>query len=128
MKQNILVIEDNDETRECLSELLNLEGFKVTAAEDGSIALTQLISNLPDLIICDIQMPVMNGFEFFSHLKSNPLTRDIPFMFSTTKAEQKDIKKAKDIGVEHYLIKPFDDVELLTTINSVLKFRHFTNG
>ncbi|MEO6522949.1 MAG: response regulator [Mucilaginibacter sp.] len=128
MKQNILVIEDNTETRECMSELLTLEGFNVSTSEDGSLALIQLVSNLPDLIICDIHMPVMDGFEFFSHLKSNPRIRNIPFMFSTTKSEPMDIQKAKALGVDYYLIKPFDGVDLLTTINSVLKIRQSSDG
>lgn len=123
MQKNILVIEDNNETRECLVELLAMEGFGVKSAEGGAKAFAILVNHTPDLIICDINMPEVDGFEVFRRLQAYENTRIIPFMFSTTKSESKDIQKAKDLGISNYLIKPFDGVELMNSINAALQKR-----
>ena len=120
MKQSILVVEDNDEIRECTSELLTLEGFLVTTAYCGVDAISQTKINVPDLIICDIVMPGMDGFEVLIILRQDKRTELIPFIFSTAKSEPMDKKRAKDLGVSSYLIKPFDDKQLLKCISKTL--------
>jgi two-component system sensor histidine kinase/response regulator len=120
MKESILVIEDNDEIRESTSELLTLEGFEVTTADCGNDAINQTKINIPDLIICDIVMPGMDGFEVLIILKQDKRTQMIPFIFSTAKSEPVDRKRAKALGVSSYLIKPFDYKQLLQCIKETL--------
>ncbi|EHQ31062.1 response regulator [Mucilaginibacter paludis] len=120
MKQNILVIEDNDDIRDGTAELLTLAGFDVTTANCGQQAILQIQSNIPRLIICDIVMPGMDGFEILAYLRKRSRTRFIPFIFSTAKSEPVDVYKARKLGVANYLIKPFDDKELMNCINITL--------
>jgi CheY-like chemotaxis protein len=121
MKQSILVIEDNDDIRDGTAELLTLEGFDVTTADCGHQAIFQIKVNIPDLIICDIVMPGMDGFEVLINLRQSKLTRFIPFIFSTANSEPVDRQRARELGVTNYLIKPFDDIELLSCIKLTLK-------
>ncbi|GAB3915844.1 response regulator [Mucilaginibacter boryungensis] len=116
----ILLIEDNDDIRENTVELLELEGYDVLAAGDGSRALELIAEQIPDLIVCDVVMPGLNGYDVFDTLQNNPNTRSIPFIFTTAQSERADLAKAKSLGVRHYLVKPFDDKELLACINNCL--------
>ena len=116
MNESILVVEDNYEIREGTSELLALEGFQVTTADCGIDAIRQTNTHIPDLIICDIVMPGMDGFEVLIILRKDKRTEMIPFIFSTAKSEPLDEKKAKNFGITSYLIKPFDGQQLLACI------------
>lgn len=120
MNESILVVEDNDEIREGTSELLALEGFQVTTADCGIAAISLTDKHIPDLIICDIVMPGMDGFELLIFLRKDKRTQMIPFIFSTAKSEPLDKKRAKDLGVTSYLIKPFDGHQLLACIKKTL--------
>lgn len=121
MKKNVLLVEDNDDIRESAAELLVLEGFEITAADSGEKALEMVKTHKPDLIICDIIMSGMDGYQFFTSLQQNEKTKNIPFIFSTAKSEKVDREKATSLGVEYYLIKPFDEDSLMNTIKKCLQ-------
>ncbi|MFN3588268.1 MAG: response regulator [Spirosomataceae bacterium] len=119
--KKILLIEDNVEIRENTSEILMLDGYEVTVAENGKEGVTKAIAEKPDLIICDIMMPVLDGYGVLHLLTKNPETADIPFIFLTAKAERTDFRKGMDMGADDYITKPFDDVELLNAVESRLR-------
>lgn len=119
--KKILLIEDNVEIRENTSEILTLDGYEVTVAENGKEGVTKAIAEKPDLIICDIMMPVLDGYGVLHLLTKNPETADIPFIFLTAKAERTDFRKGMDMGADDYITKPFDDVELLNAVESRLR-------
>ena len=121
MDKLILLIEDNTDLRENIAELLTIDGYKLVTANSGVKGLGIAKELLPDLIICDIMMPGLDGYEVFSELRKNSKTKNIPFIFSTSKSENADKKKAKELGVEYYLIKPFDEAELLVCIEKCLE-------
>ncbi|NNU33382.1 response regulator [Mucilaginibacter sp. S1162] len=89
--RTILLIEDNNDIRENTCELLELEGYKVIPALNGKTGLTTAFEHLPDLILCDIMMPEVNGYEVFVGLQADPATRAIPFIFLTASAENKEV-------------------------------------
>jgi putative two-component system response regulator len=117
---SVLIVEDNDVLRDGLDDALTIEGYKVLTAEEGNAALQIMESSTPDLIISDIAMPVMNGYEFFAEVRKRPEWVTIPFIFLTARSEQRDILAGKGLGVEDYLTKPVSREELLTTIKSRL--------
>ncbi|MFN3784333.1 MAG: response regulator [Spirosomataceae bacterium] len=119
--KKILLIEDNVEIRENTSEILMLDGYDVTVAENGKEGVTKAIAEKPDLIICDIMMPVLDGYGVLHLLTKNQETADIPFIFLTAKAERTDFRKGMDMGADDYITKPFDDVELLNAVESRLR-------
>ena len=120
MKKIILIIEDNELIRENMSELLLLEGFSVITADCGAAAILLAQSQQPDLIICDIVMPGMDGYEVLNILRKNKFTFKIPFLFSTAHSQNRDMQKARLLGIENYLIKPFDGNELINCIEKCL--------
>lgn len=116
MKSKILIIEDNRDVRENLSEILTLSGYETHTAADGKEGVQQALQVVPDLILCDIMMPELDGYGVLRILSKNTLTADIPFIFLTAKTELSDIRKGMTLGADDYIAKPFDDVELLDTI------------
>jgi len=119
-KQSILIIEDNEDIRESTAEILDLAGYEVFQADNGKIGLELAYARLPDLILCDIMMPELDGYGVLYMLSKNPKTVAIPFIFLTAKAERTDMRKGMEMGADDYLVKPFDDVELLNAIESRL--------
>ena len=119
--KKILLIEDNIEIRENTSEILELDGFEVITAENGKVGVEKAIQMLPDLIICDIMMPVLDGYGVLHLLSKNAETSNIPFIFLTAKADRSDFRKGMEMGADDYITKPFDDAELLNAIESRLK-------
>ncbi len=117
----ILIIEDNFEVRDNLQEILELSGYDVVAAENGKIGVQQALSCSPDLILCDVMMPELDGFGVIRILERKPQTASIPFIFLTAKAEKSDLRKGMNLGADDYITKPFDDVELLDAIEMRLK-------
>lgn len=117
----LLIVEDNADVRENLAEILELSGFEVVTAEHGVEGVSKAISELPDLIICDVMMPELDGFGVLKILNKNPKTYDIPFIFLTAKSEKTDFRKGMGLGADDYITKPFDDVELLDAIETRLK-------
>jgi CRP-like cAMP-binding protein/CheY-like chemotaxis protein len=121
MSQKILIIEDNTDIRENVVEILELAGYTVFEADNGKTGVELAIKNLPDVILCDIMMPELDGYGVLYILNKNPETATIPFIFLTAKAERIDQRKGMEMGADDYLTKPFDDMELLSAIESRLR-------
>ena len=119
--KKVLLIEDNKAVRENIEEILQLAGYKVTSAENGKIGVDLAIKDMPDVIICDIMMPELDGYGVLHMLSKNPKTATIPFIFLTAKADRTDLRKGMEMGADDYLTKPFDDIELLNAIETRLK-------
>lgn len=116
----ILVIEDEESVRENIVELLDAEGFEAVAAENGRIGLNLVRQQSPDLILCDVRMPELDGYGVLSALRSEPATAEIPFMFLTAKAAKSDLSHGLALGANAYITKPFTMAELLGTIEQML--------
>ena len=119
--KRILIIEDNPEIRENTAEILELSNYQVFTAENGKIGIEIATKETPDLIICDIMMPEMDGYGVLHVLSRNQQTNTIPFIFLSAKAERGDVRKGMEMGADDYLTKPFDDIELLNAIESRLR-------
>lgn len=119
--KRILLIEDNLDVRENTAEILSLSGYDVRTAENGKQGVELAIAHQPDLIICDIMMPVLDGYGVLHMLSRNEHTKSIPFIFLTAKAERNDFRKGMEMGADDYLTKPFDDIELLNAVESRLR-------
>ena len=119
--KKILVIEDNAQIRENTAEILSLSGFETYEAENGKKGVETAIKQKPDLIVCDIMMPELDGYGVLHLLKNNPGTEHIPFIFLTAKAERADFRKGMEMGADDYITKPFDDIDLLKAIEIRLK-------
>lgn len=118
--KKILVIEDNQEVRENLVEILELSGYDVSDAENGKIGCQKAIENPPDLILCDVMMPELDGFGVLNILSKKAATNDVPFIFLTAKAEKEDIRRGMNLGADDYITKPFYKDELLSVIEARL--------
>ncbi len=119
--KKILLIEDNKEVRENTAEILELANYKVFTAENGKIGVELARKEKPELIICDVMMPELDGFGVLYVLGKNKETASIPFIFLTAKADKEDIRKGMNLGADDYLTKPFDDLELLDAIETRLR-------
>ena len=119
--KTILIIEDNQDVRENTAEILELANYKVIQAENGKIGVELAQKIKPDLIICDIMMPVLDGYGVIHLLNKSIETANIPFIFLTAKSERLDFRKGMEMGADDYISKPFDDIELLNAIESRLK-------
>jgi CRP-like cAMP-binding protein/CheY-like chemotaxis protein len=118
--KKLLLIEDNPDVRENSAEILTMAGYSVRTAENGKIGVDLVKADRPDLIVCDIMMPVLDGFGVLQVLSMSEDTAAIPFIFLTAKTERSDIRKGMEMGADDYLTKPFDDVELLKAVESRL--------
>ena len=123
--KKILLIEDNNEMRENTSEILSLANYAVITAENGKIGVEYAKKENPDLIICDIMMPDLDGYGVLHILGKDVQTAGIPFIFLTAKAEKSDMRKGMNMGADDYLTKPFDDTELLNAVEMRLKRNEF---
>jgi CRP/FNR family transcriptional regulator, cyclic AMP receptor protein len=121
MKQRILLIEDNNEIRENTAEILELSNYIVDTAENGKIGVEKALKEKPDLIICDIMMPVLDGYGVLHLINKNESLSGIPFIFLTAKSERNDFRKGMEMGADDYITKPFTDIELLNAIDSRLR-------
>ena len=119
--KKILIIEDNLDVRENLAEILTLSGYEAILAENGKVGASKAQTELPDLILCDIMMPELDGYGVLHILSLHSTTADIPFIFLTAKAEKDDFRRGMSLGADDYITKPFDDVVLLQTIEKRLK-------
>ena len=119
--KKILLIEDNKDMRENTAEILQLADYDVTTAKNGKEGVELAQKILPDLIICDIMMPVLDGYGVLHALSKSPATYGIPFIFLTAKAERNEMRKGMEMGADDYLTKPFDDIELLNAVEVRLK-------
>jgi CRP/FNR family transcriptional regulator, cyclic AMP receptor protein len=119
--KTILVIEDNLQVRENIAEILELSNYKVLKADDGKIGIEIALREKPDLIICDIMMPVLDGYGVLHLLNKHTETYGIPFIFLTAKSEKNDRRKGMEMGADDYITKPFDGIDLLNAIEARLK-------
>ncbi|PUZ20929.1 cAMP-binding domain of CRP or a regulatory subunit of cAMP-dependent protein kinases [Chitinophaga costaii] len=117
----ILLIEDNDDIRENTAEILELANYKVFTAPNGKIGVQVALEQRPDLVICDITMPVLDGYGVLHLLHKNNSLQNMPFIFLTAKAERSDVRRGMELGADDYITKPFDATELLNAIESQLK-------
>ena len=128
--KKILIIEDNLEVRENTEEILSLANYEVVTAANGKIGVDLAQREKPDLIICDIMMPELDGYGVLHILGKKEETARIPFIFLTAKTEKSDIRKGMALGADDYLTKPFDDTDLLNAIEvrlrkSAMQQRHY---
>jgi len=120
MGQKILVIEDNIEMRENISDILKLANYEIISAPDGKEGVFLAQEHLPDLILCDIIMPKLDGHGVLHILSKDKRTSDIPFIFLTAKAEKADFRTGMNLGADDYITKPFDGLDLLNVIEKRL--------
>jgi putative two-component system response regulator len=118
--KNILVVDDSAEVRNAVSRLLESEGYVVHQAANGQVALKAMQWVTPDLILSDINMPVMSGFRFYKELHKNPRWVSIPFIFLTSLSSPEDVQAGRELGVEDYLTKPVDPLALVKIVSARL--------
>ncbi|HET8837774.1 MAG TPA: response regulator [Flavobacteriaceae bacterium] len=118
--RKVLFIEDDNVLRENTSELLELADYEVITAANGKIGVDLAKKTHPDIVVCDIMMPEMDGYEVLRQLSEKPATQNIPFIFLSAKTEHKDIRKGMNLGADDYLTKPFEEEELIGAIESRL--------
>src|SRR6187402_1754729 len=119
--RRLLVIDDHEDIRENTAEILSLAGYETFTAENGKRGVEVAIREKPDLVICDIMMPELDGYGVLHLLRKNPLTQTIPFIFLTAKTERSDFRKGMELGADDYITKPFDDNELLSAVEVRLR-------
>jgi len=119
--KKILVVEDTQVIREEICDILQMENFEVSMASNGYEGLIQTKNMKPDLIISDIMMPVLDGYQFVREIKKSPNTENIPIIFLSAKAQKTDIRKGMNRGVEDYITKPIHPTDLLTAVNMSLE-------
>lgn len=117
----ILIIDDHDDIRENIAEILMLAGYDSITAENGRRGVEVAVKEKPDLIICDIMMPELDGYGVLHLLRKNEDTAFTPFIFLSAKTERSDLRKGMDMGADDYITKPFDDIELLNAVETRLK-------
>lgn len=119
--KKILLIEDNPEIRENMAEILDLAGYTVFTAGNGKDGVALALKELPDLILCDIMMPVLDGYGVLLMVQKHSSLQGVPFIFLTAKSERNEIRKGMEMGADDYITKPFDGTELLNAIEVRLK-------
>lgn len=123
----ILIADDNHQNCELLDAYLADEGYEMLVAYDGKQALQKVAETQPDLILLDIMMPKLSGYEVCQQLKRDASTKNIPILMVTALNEQGDIEKAVAAGCDDFLTKPVNSLELKTRVRSLLRVRHLTN-
>lgn len=119
--KTVLIIEDNDMIRENTAEILELANYKVLTAENGKKGVELALQQKPDIVICDIMMPVMDGYGVLHVFSKNPTLEAVPFIFLSAKTERADIRKGMESGADDYITKPFQESELLSAIEGRLR-------
>jgi DNA-binding response OmpR family regulator len=119
--KTVLVVEDNEVIREDVAEILTLANYKVISAVNGKEGIEKAYESLPDLIISDIAMPVVDGFGMLHILRSDPKTEEVPFIFLTSKSARNDFRNAMESGADDYITKPFNGDELLKAVENRFK-------
>lgn len=119
--KSVLVIDDNQGIRENTAEIMELAGYKTFTAENGKKGVELAVREKPDVIICDIMMPELDGYGVLHLLRKNADTSHIPFIFLTAKTERSDLRKGMEMGADDYVTKPFEEIELLNAVEIRLK-------
>jgi len=120
MKQKILLVEDNGHIRENTTELLEFYNYFVLSASNGKEGLDMALQHTPDLILCDIRMPVMNGYHLLEHIRKSPTLNNSRFLFFTASCEKKEIEMGLLMGADDYILKPFTENDLLGKLKKYL--------
>ena len=121
MPNKILVIDDNNEVRDMLHDLLRLKGYDVETAETGSLGLEKLVSSSPDLIICDIAMPEKDGFQVLKEVRETPNHENVPFIFLTASMIRSEEQQIINTSANGYLMKPYESRKLFSMLDVLLK-------
>jgi len=116
----ILIADDNQNIRDALTYLLEEEGYEILLANDGADALRKASLSRPDVLILDIMMPEINGYDVCRMIKSNPELRDIHIIMLTAKGQASEHERGKEAGADEYVVKPFSPVDILTRIKKIL--------
>ncbi len=120
--KRVLIVEDDKDIRETLQNILELVGYTVVATKNGKEAYISIIDMQPDLVLCDVDMPVMGGFELLSSINRDLDGSNIPpFIFLTAKVEKDDIAKGMNLGAVQYIIKPYEYIELIDAVTKCLR-------
>jgi DNA-binding NtrC family response regulator len=119
--KRVLIIEDDEVIRANVVELLEAEGFECVAAPDGKAGVAAALSRAPDVVVCDVMMPVMDGHQVLRALRDYPETASLPFIFLTARAERADVREGMNLGADDYVTKPFSRHELLDSIRTRLR-------
>jgi chemosensory pili system protein ChpA (sensor histidine kinase/response regulator) len=122
-KPLIMVVDDSITMRKVTGRVLERHEYEVSTAKDGLDAVEKLHDRVPDLMLLDIEMPRMDGYELATHMKADPRLRNVPIIMITSRTGDKHRQRAFDIGVDRYLGKPYQEAELLMQINEVLEQR-----
>ena len=128
MKKKILIIEDDNIVRENTAEILQLANYDVISAENGKVGVEKANFFKPDLIICDILMPELDGYGVLQIIMRNKMLQKTPVIFMSAKTKHDDIRRGMDLGASDYITKPFEESELLSAISSRLKRREILAG
>lgn len=128
MPDRILIVDDNIINRKLLNVTLNKESYEILEAVDGEEAVDVCSRELPDLVLLDIMMPIKDGYEVCSQLKTSALTKDIPIIFLSAKDEASDKIKGLELGAVDYITKPFDRGEVLARVKSQMKIHNLTKS
>jgi DNA-binding response OmpR family regulator len=121
MPARVLVVDDDPQVLRLMRVNLELEGYDVVSAPDGQEALDAVVSERPDVVVCDVMMPGMDGLTVLRNLRANPQFSKIPFVVVSAKAQNADVKAALEMGADTYITKPFDPQELLDAVEHLLK-------
>jgi len=119
--KTILLIEDNNDIRENMAEIIEMANYKVLTAADGKQGVELAMKQKPDLVVCDIMMPVLDGYGVLHMLHKNPDLKSVPFIFLSAMAERAEVRKGMELGADDYITKPCSGTELLNAIESRLK-------
>ncbi len=119
----VMAVDDDHVIRGLLEVNLELEGHEVVTAVDGQDALDKCKEQVPDLILLDVMMPNVNGWQVAESLKADPATRHVPIVFLSARAMEADVRKGTDLGVQAYVTKPFDPIDLMELVNRLLAER-----
>jgi CRP/FNR family cyclic AMP-dependent transcriptional regulator len=123
--KTILLIEDHEIIRENTTEILELANYRVLTAENGKVGIELALAERPDLVICDIMMPVLDGYGVLHIFNQNPQLAGVPFIFLTAKTERADLRRGMELGADDYLTKPFEESELLSAVATrITRFQH----
>ncbi len=119
--KKVLLVEDNEDIRENTAEILELANYVVSTAANGKEGFQKALEVMPDIIICDIMMPVLDGYGLLHLIQKNDQLKNIPFIFLTAKSERMDFRKGMELGADDYLTKPFTELELMNAIEVRLR-------
>ncbi|NCO51236.1 MAG: response regulator [Deltaproteobacteria bacterium] len=120
MQKKILIVEDEESLLKLESILLTTKGYLVQGVSTGLAALEAVNEELPDLILLDVMLPKMDGFEVCARLKSDPVTRDIPIILLTAKKTPEDLTRGAEVGADQYITKPFKSAMVIDVIEQLL--------